>query len=106
SFTSALLNFLLFNNGLHSAHHEMAGAHWSTLPGLHARLANQIDPALLERSFWWFCLRNYLLAPFVPELGTRQIGRAPFDDPALSGAGAPLTAEVEAFEAGVNAAPA
>src|SRR5215831_3192434 len=106
SFTSPLLNFLLFNNGLHSAHHEMAGAHWTALPGLHARLVKEIHPELLERSFWWFCLRNYLLALVVPQLGTRQIGRAPFDDPALSGAGAPLTAEVEAFEAGVNAARA
>jgi hypothetical protein len=83
----------------------MAGAHWSALPALHARLVKEIDPALLERSFWWFCLRNYLLAPFVPELGTRQIGRAPFDDPSLAIAG-PLTAEVDAFEAGVNAARA
>jgi len=106
SFTSPVLNFLLFNNGLHSAHHEMAGAHWSALPGLHARLVKEINPELLERSFWWFCLRNYLLALFVPELGTRQVGRAPFDDPALTTIGAPLTAEVDAFEAGVNAARA
>jgi len=106
SFTSPTLNFLLFNNGLHSAHHEMAGAHWSALPGLHARLVREINPELLERSFWWFCLRNYLLALFVPELGTRQVGRAPFDDPALTTIGAPLTAEVDAFEAGVNAARA
>jgi beta-carotene hydroxylase len=106
SFTSPLLNFLLFNNGLHSAHHEMAGAHWSALPALHARLAKEITPELLERSFWWFCLRNYLLAPFAPQLGTRQVGRAPFDDPALTTAGGPLTAEVDAFEAGVNAARA
>ena len=106
SFVSPVLNFLLFNNGLHSAHHEMAGAHWSALPGLHARLVREINPELLERSFWWFCLRNYLLAPFVPELGTRQVGRAPFDDPALTTIGAPLTAEVDAFEAGVNAARA
>ncbi len=106
SFTSPLLNFLLFNNGLHSAHHEMAGAHWSTLPELHARLAPDIDPRLNERSFWWFCLRNYLLAPLFPSLGTHQLGRAPFDVPGLDSPGAPVTAEVDAFESGVNAARA
>jgi len=106
SFVGAPLNFLLFNNGLHSAHHEMAGAHWSTLPALHAKLRPLIAPQLNEPSLPLFCLKNYLLAPFFPSLGTKQIGRAPFDDPGLTGAAAPLTAEVEAFESGVNAARA
>jgi fatty acid desaturase len=106
SFTSPLLNYLLFNNGLHSAHHELAGAHWSTLPELHAKLAPSIDPRLNERSFWWFCLRNYLLAPLAPSLGTKQLGRAPFDDPGRTAVAAPVTAEVDAFESGVNAARA
>jgi fatty acid desaturase len=106
SFVGPLLNFLLFNNGLHSAHHEMAGAHWSTLPDLHRKLAPLIDPRLNEPSFWLFCLKNYLLAPVFPSLGTKQLGRAPFDDPARDLAAAPVTAGVDAFEAGVNAARA
>jgi beta-carotene hydroxylase len=105
SFISPSLNYLLFNNGLHSAHHELAGAHWSKLPELHARLAPAIDPRLNETSFWAFCAKNYLLSPFLPSLGTQQIGRAPFDDPSLQNAG-PLTAEVDAFESGINAARA
>jgi len=106
SFVAPSLNFFLFNNGLHSAHHEMAGAHWSTLPELHRKLAPLIDPRLNEPSFWLFCLKNYLLAPFFPSLGTKQLGRAPFDDPARDVPVAPVTAEVDAFEAGVNAARA
>ena len=106
SFVSPALNFLLFNNGLHSAHHEMAGAHWSTLPELHAKLRPLIDPRLNESSFWAFCLKNYLLSPVFPSLGTKQLGRAPFDDPAASIVTAPVTAEVDAFESGVNAARA
>ena len=106
SFVAPSLNFLLFNNGLHSAHHEMAGAHWSTLPELHRKLAPLIDPKLNEPSFWLFCLKNYLLSPVFPSLGTKQLGRAPFDDPARDIAAAPVTAEVAAFEAGVNAARA
>jgi beta-carotene hydroxylase len=83
NFVSPLLNFLLFNNGYHTAHHEDAGLHWSALPKLDARLAPHMDPALRERSVWWYWFRQYLLSPLIPSLGTRQIGRAPFDTPEL-----------------------
>ncbi len=79
NFTSPALNFLLFNNGYHTAHHEQAGLHWSKLPELDARLAGFIDPALRERSLWWYWFRQYVLAPLWPAMGTRQLGRAPFD---------------------------
>jgi fatty acid desaturase len=102
SFTGKLLNFLLFNNGLHAAHHEHAGAHWSTLPELHAKIANEIHPDLRPRSFFWFCFRCYVLAPFMPRFGTTQIGRAPFDAP-TGNAGLLKTDEVDAVESGVNA---
>ncbi len=102
SFTGTLINFLMFNNGLHTAHHEHAGAHWSTLPGLHAKIANEIDPALRPRSFWWFCARSYVLALVMPRFGTHQVGRAPFDSP-TGDAGALKTADVDAVESGVNA---
>ena len=92
NFTSKLTNFLLFNNGLHTAHHESAGAHWSTLPALHAKLERDISPSLNLRSFWGYVVRQYLLAPLVPSLGTRQIGRAPFDPPP---GGAPPLADVD-----------
>ena len=103
SFDGWLLNFLLFNNGYHAAHHEAAGLHWSKLPGLHATIAPEIHPDLIQRSFWWYCFRQFVLAPFVPSLGTKQIGRAPYDPPDGSelslGAG-----DVEAEEIGANAA--
>jgi fatty acid desaturase len=104
SFTGDALNFLLFNNGFHTVHHETPGAHWSTLPALHERVAARIHPALVQPSFWTFCARNYLLAPLFPALGTRQIGRAPFDDPTL--VDGVVTASVDASEQGVNAARA
>jgi beta-carotene hydroxylase len=81
SFTGRLVNFLLFNNGLHAAHHEMPGAHWSTLPAAHARIEADIHPDLKPRSFFAWCFRTYVLALFSPRFGTRQIGRAPFDPP-------------------------
>jgi fatty acid desaturase len=102
SFTGRLLNFLMFNNGLHTAHHEQAGAHWSTLRVLHAKIENEIHPDLRPRSFWWFCFRSYVLALVVPRFGTHQIGRAPFDSP-TGDAGVLKTDEVDAVESGVNA---
>jgi fatty acid desaturase len=102
SFTGKAVNFFLFNNGLHAAHHEHAGAHWSKLPELHAQIEAEIHPDLKPRSFWWFIFRVYVLSPIMPRFGTRQIGRAPFDSP-TGDAGPPKTADVEAVESGVNA---
>ncbi len=102
SFDGWWLNFLLFNNGYHAAHHENPGTHWSKLGEIHQRIAKQIDPRLIERNMWWYFFRQYLLAPFMPKLGSSQIGRAPFDPPD----GGPLdvrSADVDAEEAGTNA---
>jgi beta-carotene hydroxylase len=102
SFTSGLLNFLLFNNGYHAAHHENAGAHWTRLPALFAEISAQVHPDLQPRSFWWFCVRSYILSLVMPSFGTKQIGRAPFDSP--TGEVASLrSADVDAVESGVNA---
>ncbi len=102
TFTGRGLNYFLFNNGLHTAHHETPGAHWSALPALHEKVAAQIHPELVQRDFWGWCARSYLLAPMLPSMGTRQIGRAPYDDPKL--VDGLVTASVDASEAGVNAA--
>lgn len=104
NFTGRLLNQLMFNNGYHTAHHEAPGAHWSTLSERHEQLAREVHAELLVRGFWAWCFRVYVLAPFVPRFGTRQIGRAPFDPP--SGAPPELAFKdpIEAVEAGVNAA--
>jgi fatty acid desaturase len=71
-------NWLTFNAGYHTAHHERPGLHWSKLPALHAQLAPQIDPSLNEPSLLGFTLRTYVLAPLMPSLNTKLIGRAPW----------------------------
>jgi fatty acid desaturase len=105
SFVGRWLNFMLFNNGFHGAHHENPGAHWSVLPSLHAQIASQIDPALCHPSFWGFMFKQYIFAPFFPQLGTRQIGRAPFESPFgdEEQASSVRTGEVDAVDPGVNA---
>jgi fatty acid desaturase len=77
SWAGRTVNFMLFNNGYHAAHHESPGAHWSELPRLHAALAPSIDPVLLEGSLSWYFVKNYVLAPFSPRFGTKQLGPEP-----------------------------
>jgi len=67
------LNLVLFNNGFHTVHHEKAGSHWSKSPEMHAQVSKNIDPALLEKSFWWYILRVYFLGIFVPKLRTKSM---------------------------------
>lgn len=62
---TGFLNFLLFNNGYHTIHHETAGLHWSKIPEAHKKIENNIDPVLNERSFWWFIIRSYFLSVFI-----------------------------------------
>jgi len=80
NFEGRLLNFLLFGNGFHTVHHEQASLHWADAAPAHALIRAQIDPRLCEWSMFWFFARQYLIAPFLPRLGTVQVGRAPFDD--------------------------
>lgn len=96
-----LLNFLLFNNGLHAAHHETPGTHWSKLRPVHEKLAPYIDPRLIHRSMWGYFFRQYVVAPFFPAFGTQQVGRAPSDPP--DGRPSSLqTAEVDLGDAGTT----
>ncbi len=59
-----LMNWLLFNNGLHTVHHDNPGLHWSKSPAAHALIADDIDPRLNEQSFWWLLIRVYILGMF------------------------------------------
>jgi beta-carotene hydroxylase len=105
NFVSKLGNWMVFNNGYHTAHHESAGLHWTKLPEAHAKVAHFIDPALKEPSIFGYCMRAYLLGIFSDRYRTHQVGRAPFDPP-QGGEVKLVTAAVAAVEAGVNASMA
>jgi beta-carotene hydroxylase len=64
------INVLLFNNGYHTIHHQNPGMHWSATAAAQKKIEHLIDPSLNERSFWWYIVRVYLLAPFDSRLGT------------------------------------
>lgn len=102
SWSGSVLNFWLFNNGFHAAHHENPGEHWSNLKEVHARIEGKIDPALKEVSLFWYWTREYLLAPFFPSLGSKQLGQGPMNDPRGARAEGLAAAEIELGEAGSN----
>jgi len=68
-----VLNFLLFNNGYHTIHHHKAGLHWAKAADAHQEIAHHIDPILLERSFWWYIIRNYVLSIFIPKFRSNSM---------------------------------
>ena len=79
NFTGRTFNYLFFNNGYHTAHHEHPGMHWSDLSAAHDKISAKIDPALMEQNLLWYAFRQYFLAPLLPGLGTKQIGSEPMD---------------------------
>jgi len=70
---TGFLNFMLFNNGFHTIHHETAGLHWSQVPEAHKKIEHLIDDSLLERSFWWYIFRNYVLGLFNGKFKTNSM---------------------------------
>jgi fatty acid desaturase len=70
---TGFLNFLLFNNGYHTIHHHKAGLHWNKVPEAHKEIEKNIDPILLERSFWWYIIRSYILSIFIPKFRTNSM---------------------------------
>lgn len=70
---TGFLNFLLFNNGLHTIHHHKAGLHWSKVPEAHKEIEHNISPILLERSFWWYITKSYFLGIFIPKFRTSSM---------------------------------
>lgn len=68
------VNPLLFNIGLHTAHHEHPHAHWSELSTLHReRYRDRVDPMLNERGLVPYMLRVFALGAFVPRFRSRPL---------------------------------
>jgi beta-carotene hydroxylase len=70
---TGLLNFFLFNNGYHTAHHDKAGIHWSKVPEEHRKIEHLIDKSLNERSFWAYIFRSYFLGLFIKKYRTHSM---------------------------------
>ena len=70
---TGILNFLLFNNGLHTIHHIHPTIHWSEIPQEHAKIEHLIDDSLIESSFWYFLYKSYILGIFMPKYKTKSM---------------------------------
>ena len=101
NFVSKPENWLLFNNGYHTAHHASAGTHWSQLPEAHANRGahpSGLEPGASSVSVSATTGSGQSTRPTAPD----RIGRAASNPP--GGGPMPLVAgPVEAVEAGVNA---
>lgn len=61
-FTGRFINFVFFNGGYHTAHHNRPGLHWSRLPEEHHRLfGGRVRPDLETPSLLGYVVREYLL---------------------------------------------
>jgi fatty acid desaturase len=61
NFTRPFWNWFVFENGLHTVHHEHPGVHWSRLRALHDARAHRIDPRLNVSSVFAYLFRQYVL---------------------------------------------
>lgn len=69
-----LVNPLLFNIGLHTAHHENPHVHWSELKSLHHRdYRERVDPALSEKGLVPYMLRVFVLGAFLQRFRSRSL---------------------------------
>ena len=67
------VNPLLFNIGLHTAHHENPRAHWADLSHLHrTHYRERVAPELNERGLVPYMLRVFVLANVMPSLRSRS----------------------------------
>lgn len=53
-------NWLVFNAGFHTVHHEHPGVHWSEYPRLHEERRGESAPRFCERNIYSFIWRRYL----------------------------------------------
>ena len=60
NFVGRWLNWWVFNNGFHTAHHLRPGLHWSLLPEFHEEIRPEIDPDLQRRSLLFALVEFYL----------------------------------------------
>lgn len=70
NFVNPFTNFMMLNNGYHTAHHHRASIHWSKLPEAHAKLSPHIAPHLNEGLIWVYLFKAYIAAPFASKFRT------------------------------------
>jgi fatty acid desaturase len=73
NFVSPSANWLTFDNGYHTVHHDRPSVHWSQYASLHAARAASLHPSLNRHSVLSFCLETYVLGAFWARFRTRPL---------------------------------
>jgi fatty acid desaturase len=60
NFVSPFWNWFVFENGLHTVHHEQPGTHWSRYRALHDATVAHISPGLNHESILGYAAHTYL----------------------------------------------
>jgi hypothetical protein len=77
-----LVNPLLFNIGLHTAHHENPRAHWSALAALHRdSYRARVDPALNAGGLLPYMARTFILGSVMPRYRSTTLHRTTTPQP-------------------------
>src|SRR5690606_37580519 len=61
NFVSPWVNWMVFDAGYHTVHHEHPGVHWSRYRALHQARSARIHPSLNCHSIASYCIHTYLL---------------------------------------------
>ncbi len=77
NFVSGFTNFMMFNNGYHTAHHNKASIHWSQLGAAHKLIAGRIEPHLNQPTILGYLFKTYILMPMrmVPRFKSMRLSR-------------------------------
>lgn len=67
------INWIWFNVGYHTAHHENAKLHWTLLPSAHREISKHISPLLIETSLISYTIRTLLMGSMFPRLRSIQV---------------------------------
>lgn len=59
NFVGRWLNWWVFNNGYHTAHHLRPNLHWTQVPQLHQEIRDRIAPELERHSLLWAVIQFY-----------------------------------------------
>jgi len=63
NFVNRFFNWLTFDNGYHTVHHETPGLHWSLLARAHQLRVDRIAPHLNQDSIASYCFHEFVSAP-------------------------------------------
>ena len=72
NFTGAI-NWVWFNIGFHTVHHDQPKQHWSNLRTIHNEEYQHVDTKLNERSLLIYVVRVLLLGPLIPRLKSQSL---------------------------------